>query len=136
MCVDLPVANTLNVGILATLAQYERELISQRTKAALQAKRERCKRNHKQPCRRCKLGNPRNFSAKTRRLGQLASVKAARDNELNRRAMELCALYAEKGWTLQQIADRLNSNGHHTRFQKRFKPETIRRLLKRAAETR
>jgi DNA invertase Pin-like site-specific DNA recombinase len=37
-CVDMPDANTLTVGIFATLAQHEREPISSRTKAALQAK--------------------------------------------------------------------------------------------------
>ena len=37
-CVDMPDANTLTIGIFATLAQHERELISSRTKAALQAK--------------------------------------------------------------------------------------------------
>lgn len=38
-CVDIPDANTVIVGIFPTLAQHERELISQRTKAALAAKR-------------------------------------------------------------------------------------------------
>ncbi len=37
-CLDMPDANTLMIGIFATLAQHERELISSRTKAALQAK--------------------------------------------------------------------------------------------------
>ncbi|WP_460673874.1 recombinase family protein [Larkinella ripae] len=37
-CVDLPEASTLTVGIFATLAQHERELISGRTKAALAEK--------------------------------------------------------------------------------------------------
>ena len=40
-CVDLPQLNTLTLGIYATLAQHERELIGQRTKAALQAKKAR-----------------------------------------------------------------------------------------------
>ena len=37
-CVDMPDANTLTIGIFATLAQHERELISSRTRAALGAK--------------------------------------------------------------------------------------------------
>ena len=32
MACDIPDANTLTVGIFATLAQHERELISERTK--------------------------------------------------------------------------------------------------------
>ena len=38
---DMPNLNTLILGVMATVAQYERELISQRTKAALKAKKER-----------------------------------------------------------------------------------------------
>jgi DNA invertase Pin-like site-specific DNA recombinase len=38
-CADMPEANTLTIGIFATLAQHERELISSRTRAALQAKK-------------------------------------------------------------------------------------------------
>lgn len=38
---DMPVVNTMILGVFASVAQYERELISARTKAALQAKKER-----------------------------------------------------------------------------------------------
>lgn len=40
---DMPQLNTLILGVMATVAQYERELISQRTNAALQAKKEQLK---------------------------------------------------------------------------------------------
>ena len=42
---DMPQLNTLILGVMATVAQYERELISQRTKAALKAKKEQLKRS-------------------------------------------------------------------------------------------
>ena len=38
-CADMPELNTLTLGIFASLAQYEAELISKRTKEALQAKK-------------------------------------------------------------------------------------------------
>ena len=38
---DMPQLNTLILGVMATVAQYERELISQRTKVALKAKKDR-----------------------------------------------------------------------------------------------
>src|SRR5882672_7409199 len=38
---DLPEANTMTVGVMAVVAQHEREAISQRTKAALQAAKAR-----------------------------------------------------------------------------------------------
>lgn len=39
--VDMPQINTLLLGVFASVAQYERELISERTTKALQAKKER-----------------------------------------------------------------------------------------------
>jgi DNA invertase Pin-like site-specific DNA recombinase len=41
VCADMPDANTLTIGIFAVLAQHERELISSRTRAALQQKNQR-----------------------------------------------------------------------------------------------
>lgn len=38
---DMPQVNTMILGVFASVAQYERELISARTKAALQAKKDR-----------------------------------------------------------------------------------------------
>lgn len=38
---DMPQVNTMILGVFASVAQYERELISQRTKAALDAKKAR-----------------------------------------------------------------------------------------------
>lgn len=38
---DMPVVNSMILGVFASVSQYERELISQRTKAALDAKKRR-----------------------------------------------------------------------------------------------
>src|SRR6202034_2959368 len=49
---DIPEANTLTLGVMAVLAQHEREIISARTRAALAARR----------ARGLPLGTPRDMS--------------------------------------------------------------------------
>ena len=66
VAVDNPHANKLTVHILAAVAQHEREMISQRTRDALQAAKARGKR----------LGNPNLASA---RQGALEANSAAAD---------------------------------------------------------
>src|SRR5437660_3658567 len=63
VAVDNPHANKLTVHILAAVAQHEREMISERTKAALAAAKKRGQR----------LGNP-NLSAAAKR--GVAALKA------------------------------------------------------------
>lgn len=75
-CVDMPDANTLTIGIFATLAQHERELISTRTKAALQAK----------IAQGAVLGNPTNLTAQAQAKGAAANRQLAIDNPESRKA--------------------------------------------------
>jgi DNA invertase Pin-like site-specific DNA recombinase len=66
VAVDNPHANKLTIHILAAVAQHEREMISERTKAALAAAKARGQR----------LGNPRLFEAA--KLGREAALANAR----------------------------------------------------------
>src|SRR6266478_5906691 len=76
---DLPEANTMTVGVMAVVAQHEREAISARTKAALQAAKARGR----------KLGGGRPGAADIR-LYQSKAVEAARE-----RAREIVGLRRE-----------------------------------------
>jgi DNA invertase Pin-like site-specific DNA recombinase len=119
---DMPEANTLTIGLLATLAQHERELISERTKAALRAKK----------ARGCVLGNPQNLTRATTLKAAEARRRLARENIKNRRASELALLYRQRGLSYQRIAETLNANGHTTRRGCTFTACTVERLVKRA----
>ena len=119
---DMPEANTLTVGLLAALAQHERELISERTKAALKAKK----------ARGCVLGSPQNLTREATLKAANARRRRALEDPANRRATELAVLYRNCGLSYGAIAGKLNSNGHVTRRGKTFSACTIQRLLGRA----
>jgi DNA invertase Pin-like site-specific DNA recombinase len=119
---DMPDANTMTVGVMAVVAQHEREAISQRTKAALAAAKARGK----------VLGNPQNgvdniadYSRKGVAAKQAKAVKAA---ERVREAFE--ALIAEN-LTLTAIAARLNGDSVTTSRGATWTATAVKRALQR-----
>ena len=114
---DIPDANTLTVGIMAVLAQHERELIGQRTKAALAAKK----------AHGYQLGMP-NITPAITALGLQVRQQNALTNQANRQAAELIRLYRKEGLTYQAIAQRLNEMGYRTRRDKTFLAMSVQRL--------
>jgi DNA invertase Pin-like site-specific DNA recombinase len=119
---DMPEANTLTIGILAVIAQAEREAISARTKAALAARR----------ARGLSLGTPSNLTAAARARGPITRHQKAVSNQQNRQAAELIRLYTKDGVSLRQIAAKLNAAGYKTRNGKQFSAMTVSRLLRLA----
>lgn len=116
---DVPEFNTLTVGIFATVAQHEAERISERTKAALAARRARTGVAH----------GARNLTPERRAMGTAARVDAARNNVNNRRAASYAETLRLMGWSFGKIADHLNSAGFESSTGKSFAPTTVRRLL-------
>jgi hypothetical protein len=92
VAVDMPQANRLTINILAAVAEHEREMISQRTKAALAAAKARGK----------KLGNPNYREALYRARAALGYRPPATE------VLNLMAEWRRQGDGLRQIADRLN----------------------------
>jgi DNA invertase Pin-like site-specific DNA recombinase len=118
VCCDMPDANTLTIGIFATLAQHERELISQRTKAALAAKKKTG----------WKAGTPENLTYAHRLKGAEAMKKKAQMNEHNRKAAGYIKVLRESGKTLQDIANVLNDEGFRTARGKVFSRIQVKRI--------
>lgn len=123
---DLPEANTMTVGVMAVVAQHEREAISQRTKAALAAAK----------VRGVKLGGKRNGASDIRRY-QLDGVRAAverADKLACDRLPEIERLRSE-GLSLNAIARRLDAEGWLTSRGRRWTATAVKRTLARAPAT-
>lgn len=103
-CCDMPEANSLTIGIMAVLAQEERELISKRTIAALEELRNKGKR----------LGSPQNLTREAQKQGAEAMRQKALNNENNRKATALIVSLRETGKSYAKIAQQLNDNGFKT----------------------
>jgi DNA invertase Pin-like site-specific DNA recombinase len=101
VAVDLPQATRFTIHILAAVAEHEREMISQRTKAALGAAK----------ARGVKLGTPANLS---NQLGGRAKGSATMAAKAAKRAADLLPLILPMkagGASLRQIAEGLNRCG-------------------------
>jgi DNA invertase Pin-like site-specific DNA recombinase len=98
IAVDNPHANKLTVHILAAVAQHEREMIAERTKAALQAAK----------ARGVQLGNPRLREATSR--SQIARKSIADQHAANVVPM-VREIQRAGANTLREIAEALNVRG-------------------------
>lgn len=121
---DMPVCNTMILGVISALAQYERELISSRTKAALQEKKRRGE----------KLGRPK--GCKDSKSAIDASVTSrqlvARENQHNKRFMLFVANWERRHGAITDIEDftaELNALGYKTARGMEFTPPRARAML-------
>lgn len=122
---DMPEANDLTVGIMALVAQQEREAISKRTKEALAAAK----------ARGVKLGNP-NGAAALRKAGKggtalQETVRKNADAFADNLRDVVSAIRVEGHNTLRALADELNARGIRTRHGGRWHVSTVRNLLLR-----
>ena len=119
VCADMPEANTLTIGVMATMAQYEREVISDRTKKALAEKKRLG----------FVLGRPENLTPEAIVKGSEVRQRNARADENNRRAAALANSMRASGQTWTAIANALNDYGFRTRRGKEFRPVQVQRVV-------
>ena len=118
LALDLPEFNTLTLAIFAAIAQQERELISQRPKAALQE----LKRNG------VKLGAPNATITEAQRQSSLKTRRAASlENPCNRMAYAL--VKQSKGLSLRTLANLLNEGGFTTAKGGQWSAMQVQRLI-------
>jgi DNA invertase Pin-like site-specific DNA recombinase len=114
VALDFPQANKFTLHIMAAMAEHEALMISQRTKAALDAAKNRG----------IQLGrNGKILGAQNRNAAHQFA------NSVKAEIIEVIQTCRKK--TLQNLANKLNSKGLRTRQGSEFKPTTVARLLNR-----
>lgn len=122
---DMPDANELTVGVMALIAQHEREAIAKRTTEALQAAKARGQ----------VLGNPNGAEALRRAAkGNSAGVRAAvakANTHASNLASVIEAMREEGVDSLGHLAQALNDRGMLTPRGGRWHKSSVRNLLAR-----
>ena len=119
-CIDLPELNTLTLGIFGSVAQWERELISSRTKRGLNELKKKG----------VKLGSSQNLIPAARKKGVQVVIQNKNDNENWRRAITFVEHFQMKNGYINysEISRQLNEKGYKTRKGCQFSAGTVKRL--------
>ena len=121
---DFPQANKLILHIISSIAEHEANLISQRTRQSLEAKK----------ARGVKLGKSENLMSKHSQAisNSVATNKVkAMTNTNNMRAVALLRSLLNEGKTLSEMAYLLNEQGFVTSRGGKFHITQVRRLVQR-----
>lgn len=119
---DMPEANNLTVGLMACLADYERVLISNRTKEALKAAK----------ARGVKLGNPKLDQVRCTDTTAARTARVEKAKERNTEILEVInEIQSNAGseLSLRQISKQLNEAGYTTARGKAWQATSVMRVL-------
>ncbi|MCP3176103.1 recombinase family protein [Desulfuromonas sp. KJ2020] len=124
---DLPGCDQFTINLYGALAQRERELISTRTKSALQASKARGK----------VLGSPQNLTEDAAAKGRVLGVEARKQkaDEFAEKVAPIINGYINDGLSLNQIARELNKDNILTARGKAgsWTPTAVKNVLDRLA---
>lgn len=125
---DMPQFNTLTLAIFSGLAQYEREMISDRTKRALNVLKQKGVKLG------ANNGNSHKFNDADRAKAYQGNTDRANNNPNSKKAYYFAIAKRNEGATLQQIADYLNAEQYETASGRGiWKAMQVSRLLQRFA---
>ena len=118
---DMPEANTLTVGLMACLADYEREMISKRTKEALKAAK----------ARGVRLGNPKLDQVRHTDTTAAREARSIKAKERNTEILEVVREIKQgaERLSLREIANQLNNAGYTTARGKSWQATSVMRVL-------
>ena len=121
ICCDMPEANTLTVGLMACMAEYERKRISENTKAALKAAK----------ARGVKLGNPRLDEVRCTDITAAQTARIAKAKARNSEILDVInEIQSDAGeLSLRAISRRLNEAGYKTSRGKDWQATSVKRIL-------
>lgn len=122
---DMPEANELTVGLMACLADYERVLISNRTKEALKAAK----------ARGVKLGNPNLDKIRCTDTSAARTAKIEKAKERNTEILDVITEIQDSTTdqlSLRAIARQLNTAGYTTARGKAWQATSVSRILQAA----
>lgn len=125
VALDLPDFNTMTLGVFASVAQHEREIISQRTKAGLEIARQKGKKIG--GARKCKNSEETNIFRAQKR-----AVKAIKENA-KMATIEVSRVIAEllhDGLSMTAIAAKLNRMEIKSVRGGKFYASTVKNIIK------
>jgi DNA invertase Pin-like site-specific DNA recombinase len=118
---DLPQATNFTIHLYAALAEMEANLISMRTKNALEIKKKQG----------FKLGSPHNLTDESRAKGLEVIKEKSRNNQSNIQSTAMIMEYKTKGYSFDKIANKLNQLNFKTSKGFLHNAKSVQRLYKR-----
>ena len=118
---DMPEADDTTVQMMAVFAEREAKMISQRTKAALAARK----------AKGLAWNGKNNLTPEAIAKSQAVRSQKAKDNPNNIQATALICALRRAGDTFPSIVEQSNNKGFKTSRGKNFQTTTVRRLYKR-----